>query len=71
VKQYQQARGLEITGTLDKDLLTRLRQEQPQHQAQAAPPPQRRTYNPPPPPRRQQQQQQDPLLESIERLFRR
>ncbi|WP_296382983.1 peptidoglycan-binding domain-containing protein [Reyranella sp.] len=68
VKQYQQARGLEASGTLDKDLLARLRLEQPQSQAQAAPPPQRRAYNPPPPPRRQQQ---DPLLESIERLFRR
>jgi peptidoglycan hydrolase-like protein with peptidoglycan-binding domain len=66
VKQYQQARGLEATGTLDKELLARLQKEQPQHHAQTAPPP-RRTYAPPP----RRQQQQDPLLESIERLFRR
>jgi hypothetical protein len=71
VKAYQQARGLTADGTPDKELLTKLRQEQPsqQHQTQAAPPPPpRRAYQPPPPPRRQQQ---DPLMESIERLFRR
>jgi hypothetical protein len=71
VKAYQQARGLTADGTPDKALLDKLRQEKPpQPQAHAAPPPpSRRTYSPPPPPPRQQQQ--DPLLESIERLFRR
>ena len=70
-RQYQQARGLAATDTLDKDLLARLRQEPaPPRQAQAAAPPPRRTYAPPPPPP-PPRRQQDPLLESIERLFRR
>jgi len=71
VKQFQQAHGLPATGVADKEVLARLRQEPaaPQQQAQAPRPPPR-TYAaaapPPPPPQRR-----DPLLESIERLFRR
>jgi hypothetical protein len=71
VKQYQQARGLQPTGVPDKEVLARLRQEQPQpppppqHAQAPAPRPQPRYASAPPPPPR------DPLLESIERLFRR
>jgi hypothetical protein len=76
VKQYQQSRGLGATGTADKDVLARLRQEQqsPPQQAQAPPPPpapQPRAHRyaaappPPPPPRRES------FLESLDRLFRR
>jgi hypothetical protein len=69
VKQYQQARGLGATGTADKEVLERLRQEQPAapQQAQAPPPrPQRYAAAPPPPPPRR-----ETFLDSLERLFRR
>jgi peptidoglycan hydrolase-like protein with peptidoglycan-binding domain len=65
-KQYQRARGLAVTGALDRDLLARLRQERT-----AAPPPPRQRYatataTTAPPPR-----QRNEFLDSLDRLFRR
>ena len=66
VKQYQQARRLAPTGTVDRELLARLRQERSSppgwsQQAQASSPP----GHAPPPPRR------DSFMDTIDRLLRR
>jgi len=66
VKQYQDARGLTPTGVADSEVLARLRQESPPPPQQTKAPPPQRTYASAP-----RQQQRDPLMESIERLFRR
>ena len=68
-RQYQRARGLAVTGEVDRDLLARLREERT---AAPSPPPPRRSYataTPPSPPR----QRNDFLdfLDDIDRLFRR
>jgi Putative peptidoglycan binding domain len=66
VKQYQQARGMTPTGVADSDVLARLREESPAPQQTQAPRPPARTYASAP-----RQQPRDPLMESIEKLFRR
>jgi peptidoglycan hydrolase-like protein with peptidoglycan-binding domain len=69
LKQYQQSRGLSDSGVADKDLLATLRRE-PGSTPPPPPPRARSQYaaaqsSPPPPQRR------DPLMDAIERLFRR
>jgi hypothetical protein len=69
---YQRARGLGENGTIDRDLLARLRRENART-ATPSPPPQRRVYPtstaaaPAPPPPRQRSQ----FLDDLDRLFHR
>ena len=64
VKQYQQARGLAPTGTVDGEVLAKLRQERPPRQQARAPAHNYASAPPPPAPRR------NDFLDSIDRWFR-